>query len=103
MRSHTIRARYTAGTIGTRQVPSYVDEPGVDPSRRVKASCPRRTNRPGKAAARGVPRAGRCRRDPAGLVRAGTRRNPRAPRRGPVTDLYGGEVASAAVLLAARR
>ena len=33
MRSRTIRARYTAGTIGTRQVPSYVDEPGVDPSR----------------------------------------------------------------------
>ena len=33
MRSHTIRARYTAGMIGTRQVPSYVDEPGVDPSR----------------------------------------------------------------------
>jgi glucose-6-phosphate 1-dehydrogenase len=33
MRSHTVRARYTAGTIGTRQVPSYIDEPGVDPSR----------------------------------------------------------------------
>jgi glucose-6-phosphate 1-dehydrogenase len=33
MRRETIRARYTAGTIGTRQVPSYVDEPGVDPSR----------------------------------------------------------------------
>ena len=30
MRSGTVRARYTAGTIGTRQVPSYVDEPGVD-------------------------------------------------------------------------
>ena len=29
----TIRARYTDGTIGTRQVPSYVDEPGVDPRR----------------------------------------------------------------------
>ena len=29
----TIRARYTAGTIRTRQVPSYVDEPGVDPER----------------------------------------------------------------------
>ena len=25
--------RYTAGTIGSRQVPSYVDEPGVDPGR----------------------------------------------------------------------
>jgi glucose-6-phosphate 1-dehydrogenase len=36
MRSHTIRARYTAGTIGTRQVPSYVDEPGVDPSRNTE-------------------------------------------------------------------
>lgn len=33
MRHDTLRARYTAGTIGTRQVPSYVDEPGVDPSR----------------------------------------------------------------------
>lgn len=29
----TVRARYTAGTIGTRLVPSYVDEPGVDPCR----------------------------------------------------------------------
>ncbi|MHB1430831.1 MAG: glucose-6-phosphate dehydrogenase [Streptosporangiaceae bacterium] len=29
----TARARYTEGTIGTRQVPSYVDEPGVDPGR----------------------------------------------------------------------
>jgi glucose-6-phosphate 1-dehydrogenase len=29
----TIRARYTAGSIGDRQVPSYVDEPGVEPSR----------------------------------------------------------------------
>jgi glucose-6-phosphate 1-dehydrogenase len=36
MLSHTIRARYTAGTIGTRQVPSYVDEPGVDPSRNTE-------------------------------------------------------------------
>jgi len=36
MRSHTTRARYTAGTIGTRQVPSYVDEPGVDPSRNTE-------------------------------------------------------------------
>ena len=33
MRSDTIRARYTQGSIGSRQVPSYVDEPGVDPSR----------------------------------------------------------------------
>ena len=36
MRSDTIRARYTAGTIGSRQVPSYVDEPGVDPSRETE-------------------------------------------------------------------
>ena len=36
MRSHTVRARYTAGTIGSRQVPSYVDEPGVDPSRNTE-------------------------------------------------------------------
>ncbi len=36
MRSHTIRSRYTAGTIGTRQVPSYVDEPGADPSRNTE-------------------------------------------------------------------
>ena len=36
MRSDTIRARYTAGTIGSRQVPSYVDEPGVDPSRNTE-------------------------------------------------------------------
>lgn len=26
------RARYTAGTVGERKLPSYVDEPGVDPS-----------------------------------------------------------------------
>ncbi len=36
MRSQTVRARYTAGTIGTRQVPSYVNEPGVDPSRNTE-------------------------------------------------------------------
>ena len=33
MRSDTVRARYAPGTIGTRQVPAYVDEPGVDPAR----------------------------------------------------------------------
>lgn len=33
VRRDTVRARYTAGTIGSRQVPSYVDEPGVDPGR----------------------------------------------------------------------
>ena len=36
MRSHTIRGRYTAGAIGTREVPSYVDEPGVDPGRNTE-------------------------------------------------------------------
>ncbi len=36
MRSDTVRARYTAGMIGTREVPSYVDEPGVDPSRNTE-------------------------------------------------------------------
>jgi glucose-6-phosphate 1-dehydrogenase len=36
MRSDTVRARYSAGTIGSRQVPSYVDEPGVDPSRNTE-------------------------------------------------------------------
>ena len=34
--SSTVRARYTAGTIGTREVPSHVDEPGVDPSRNTE-------------------------------------------------------------------
>ena len=33
MRSDTIRARYAAGMIGSRHVPAYVDEPGVDPGR----------------------------------------------------------------------
>lgn len=33
MLSETVRARYSAGTIGSRQVPSYVEEPGVEPSR----------------------------------------------------------------------
>ncbi|UGS38155.1 glucose-6-phosphate dehydrogenase [Capillimicrobium parvum] len=33
LREQTVRARYTAGVIGSRHVPSYVDEPGVDPSR----------------------------------------------------------------------
>jgi glucose-6-phosphate 1-dehydrogenase len=36
MRADTVRARYTAGTIGSRQVPSYVDEPGVDPNRNTE-------------------------------------------------------------------
>jgi glucose-6-phosphate 1-dehydrogenase len=36
MRSDTIRARYTAGVIGSRHVPSYVDEPGVDPARNTE-------------------------------------------------------------------
>jgi glucose-6-phosphate 1-dehydrogenase len=30
------RARYTAGTVGGRQLPSYVDEGGVDPSRHTE-------------------------------------------------------------------
>lgn len=30
------RARYAAGTIGERELPSYVDEPGVDPSRETE-------------------------------------------------------------------
>jgi glucose-6-phosphate 1-dehydrogenase len=36
MRSHSVRARYTAGSIGSRKVPSYVDEPGVDPGRNTE-------------------------------------------------------------------
>jgi glucose-6-phosphate 1-dehydrogenase len=33
VRSDSVRARYDAGIIGDRKVPSYVDEPGVDPAR----------------------------------------------------------------------
>jgi glucose-6-phosphate 1-dehydrogenase len=36
MDSTTVRARYTAGRIGERAVPSYVDEPGVDPARNTE-------------------------------------------------------------------
>jgi glucose-6-phosphate 1-dehydrogenase len=36
IRTDTVRARYTAGSIGSRQVPSYVDEPGVDASRNTE-------------------------------------------------------------------
>lgn len=36
MRTDTIRARYVAGTVGTRQVPCYTDEPGVDPGRNTE-------------------------------------------------------------------
>jgi glucose-6-phosphate 1-dehydrogenase len=36
MCSNTVRARYTAGMSGSRRVPSYVDEPGVDPSRNTE-------------------------------------------------------------------
>ncbi len=36
MRHDTVRGRYAAGTIGTRVVPSYVDEPGVDPGRNTE-------------------------------------------------------------------
>ncbi|MFH5823425.1 glucose-6-phosphate dehydrogenase [Georgenia sp. AZ-5] len=30
---HSCRARYTAGVLGDRELPSYTDEPGVDPAR----------------------------------------------------------------------
>ncbi|MFN4258548.1 MAG: glucose-6-phosphate dehydrogenase [Gemmataceae bacterium] len=33
VKRHAIRARYTAGRIGERDVPSYVDEPGIEPDR----------------------------------------------------------------------
>jgi glucose-6-phosphate 1-dehydrogenase len=36
VRRSTRRARYTAGTIGARSVPDYVDEPGVDGSRNTE-------------------------------------------------------------------
>lgn len=36
MRRDSVRARYTAGAIGRRSVPSYVDEPGVDPVRQTE-------------------------------------------------------------------
>jgi glucose-6-phosphate 1-dehydrogenase len=36
MQERSVRARYTAGTVGQRRVPSYVDEPGVDPSRETE-------------------------------------------------------------------
>ena len=43
------RARYTAGTIGDDKIPSYVDEPGVDPSRETESlaeiTCEVRTSR----------------------------------------------------------
>lgn len=32
IRAGSLRARYTAGTIGRRAVPAYVDEPGIDPA-----------------------------------------------------------------------
>ena len=35
-KEHTIRGRYTAGRVGDRQVPNYVDEPGVDPARKTE-------------------------------------------------------------------
>jgi len=33
---HTVRARYTAGRVGDRDVPDYADEPGVDPGHRTE-------------------------------------------------------------------
>jgi glucose-6-phosphate 1-dehydrogenase len=35
-RSRTVRARYSEGTIGDRDIPAYVDEEGVDPDRRTE-------------------------------------------------------------------
>jgi glucose-6-phosphate 1-dehydrogenase len=34
--ARAVRARYTAGSIGSRPVPSYVDEPGVQPTRNTE-------------------------------------------------------------------
>jgi glucose-6-phosphate 1-dehydrogenase len=36
LRRDTVRARYAAGTIGAREVPSYVDEPDVDAGRHTE-------------------------------------------------------------------
>ena len=36
LHARTTRARYRAGTIDGRQVPSYLDEPGVDPARNTE-------------------------------------------------------------------
>ena len=36
VKRQTVRARYTAGTIGDRKVPSYVDEEGVKPERNTE-------------------------------------------------------------------
>ena len=36
IRGNTVRARYAKGKIGSRKVPSYVDEPGVDPKRNTE-------------------------------------------------------------------
>ena len=36
MRDRTVRARYAAGRIGQRVIPSYADEPGVDPTRETE-------------------------------------------------------------------
>jgi glucose-6-phosphate 1-dehydrogenase len=36
MHADSLRARYTRGIIGARHVPSYVDEPGVDPGRNTE-------------------------------------------------------------------
>ena len=34
--THTLRARYSAGRVGDRDLPHYVDEPGVDPARQTE-------------------------------------------------------------------
>ena len=36
IRRHTRRARYTAGRVGDREIPAYVDEDGVDPGHRTE-------------------------------------------------------------------
>jgi glucose-6-phosphate 1-dehydrogenase len=36
IRHQTVRARYGAGRIGSREVPRYVDEPGIDPKRETE-------------------------------------------------------------------
>ncbi|HEY7036904.1 MAG TPA: glucose-6-phosphate dehydrogenase [Thermomicrobiales bacterium] len=36
VRRHSVRGRYAAGTIGDRNVPAYVDEPGIDPHRQTE-------------------------------------------------------------------
>ena len=83
MSKDTVRARYTAGTIGSRQVPSYVDEPGVDPGRNTEtyASLTLGINSPRWA---GVPftlRSGKSPEQPRPRSRSTSVRCPRLPDR----------------------